>query len=202
MRICIGIRQKYQSIDDEPQLSALSCDRMIIDDNPFSSALSETVLNQYLRAGDTLCIVSLNRLGASPEQIVRVVARLHESGVNLVVKNDGIDPANDLGKAFPLVCAQLAGVLQTQQTHDGETRRRGRPAALTPEMRVKVQQYLERGDGSVMEIARMLRVSPATIYRYFPGRKHPRGSAQPAKPKDGEAGARGAYTITNRESEK
>jgi DNA invertase Pin-like site-specific DNA recombinase len=153
---------------DPDVLRELGCERV------FSAAqnvyLAEDMLD-YLRPGDVLAVTSLSRLGSDLEHVVALLERLHLAGVGILVTGTDIVPGKTLGDAFAKVGAMLAEFARSskqQATGKQRTRSRGRPIALPPEAQMRARLLLKDGTKSVAEVARVLRVSPATLYRYFP----------------------------------
>jgi DNA invertase Pin-like site-specific DNA recombinase len=158
------------SSSDAELLHQFGCERIL--SAAHGVPITEDVI-EYLRPGDTLVVGDLSRLEASLASLIHLVVRLDKAGVTLQVANGEIAPATALGGAFAKVCGILAAFIltQAQQASAGETqqqRSRGRPVALSPEAQRRAARMLKNGRASVNEIAQILKVSPATVYRYFP----------------------------------
>ena len=98
-------------------------------------------LLRALRAGDTLVVTRLDRLGRSVLHLVQLGAHLRERGIGLRVLEQGIDTSTAEGRAmFGMfsVLAELQRELIAANTRDGlaaaraRGRRGGRPARLSP----------------------------------------------------------------------
>jgi DNA invertase Pin-like site-specific DNA recombinase len=155
---------------DAELLRELGCERVL------SAAqgvfITEDIID-YLRPGDVLVVADLARLESDLAKLIYLVERLHKAGVGLQVARTEIAPGTAAGDSFPKLCAILAEFCRTSppQSPDRATRSiraRGRPAALPPEAQKRAERLLKSGRTSVNEIARVLNVSPATVYRYFP----------------------------------
>ncbi len=183
MRIGFGIAGASIGSDepDEIQLKNLECERLFLinEQDSLQDELDQVI--QFFRAGDVLVVMELARLGTDFSRLLYLLAKLSELRVGLQVQRENIQPGTPLGDAFLPCCAVLAGVLHglEEQRSAGAVAaardsRRGRPAALSRSDHARAAKLLEEQRASVIEIARLLHVSPATIYRYFPRRRRSR----------------------------
>lgn len=134
---------------------------------------------EYLRQGDTLALPDLTLLGSSFDELIFGAERLHKQGVSVSAIREGLLPGTAIGEAFGPICAILAHARRQYENQDSKKPDvfvRGRPRALTPEEHARVERLLQRK--SVAEVARILNVSPATIYRNFPRRNGKRARIQ------------------------
>ena len=99
------------------------------------------LLLRHLRAGDTLVITRLDRLGRSVLHLVTLGAALRERGVQLRVLEPGIDTATAEGRAMSgmlSVLAELQRELIVANTRDGlaaaRARARGRTGGRRPKL--------------------------------------------------------------------
>ena len=134
-----------------------------------AALLPEDVI-EYLRPGDTLLVVTLFRLATSLPGLILLFERLQEAGVGVHAIDNRVVPGTTIGDAFGQVCSILAGLHRAATSGAAKEKRgrRGRPIMLTPEDQARAERLLKRA--SVIEVARLLKVSPATIYRHFPRR--------------------------------
>lgn len=133
----------------------------------------------YLRAGDTLVVWRLDRLGRSLKHLVEVVTVLQERGVGFRSLHESIDTTTPTGRLTFHLFAALAEFerdLIRERTMAGlaaaraRGRKGGRKPSLTPQkVKVARRMYAER-DTTVAEIASVLGVSRATVYRHLPNR--------------------------------
>ncbi len=129
-----------------------------------------------LRAGDTLVITRLDRLGRSVLHLVTLGAALRERDVGLRVLEQGIDTDTAEGRAmFGMlsVLAELQRELIIANTRDGLAAARargrvgGRRPKLTPAQALHAQQLYDAGDHTVQQIADLLTVPRSTIYGHL-----------------------------------
>jgi len=136
----------------------------------------------YLRPGDTLVVVSLDRLSRSLADLITLVADLRRHGVGFRSMHEALDTTTPGGRLVFHVFAALAefSVIWTRRelivegTREGldaaraRGTRLGRPPAMTPEQIRHARDLLTRPENTVASIARLLGVSRNTIYKYLP----------------------------------
>jgi DNA invertase Pin-like site-specific DNA recombinase len=127
----------------------------------------------YARAGDTIVVWRLDRLGRSLSHIVRTVADLQGRGIYLRALQDGADSSTSTGRMMIGILASLAEyereLINERSAAAREAARErgrqvGRPTALTDDQ-VRQVRALHAGGESVPDLVRSYRVSRATIYR-------------------------------------
>jgi DNA invertase Pin-like site-specific DNA recombinase len=132
----------------------------------------------YVRAGDTLVVWKLDRLGRSLKHLIEIAADLEERGVDLRFTTQGIDTSTPGGRMVFHMLAALAEFereLIRERTYAGLAAARargrtgGRKKALTDAQLKQVRQMYGSGEYTVATIAEVVRVSPATIYRALNG---------------------------------
>jgi len=62
----------------------------------------------YARAGDTLVVTAIDRLGRSVTEVTRTIADLGERGITLRALREGVDTATPTGRAVASIMATLA----------------------------------------------------------------------------------------------
>lgn len=129
-----------------------------------------------LRAGDTVVVTRLDRLGRSVLHLVMLGAQLRDRGVGLLVLEQGIDTSTAEGRAmFGMlsVLAELQRELIVANTRDGlaAARSRGRTGGrrprLTPRQAALAQRLYDEGEHTVAQIAEMLKVPRTTVYGHL-----------------------------------
>lgn len=127
----------------------------------------------YMRAGDTLVVTRLDRLGRNVRETILTVADLKERGVNVQVLDPKLDTSDPMQSVVLNVMAALAEWerdLLIERTREGvaharaEGRLAGPKPKLTPEQVRLVRKALADGE-SVSSVARSFGVSRQTIYR-------------------------------------
>lgn len=158
-------------------LQAAGCERLYEDRK--SGAKAErpglTKALEVARAGDTLVVWRLDRLGRSLKDLIRLAEQLEGQGVGLRSLHEAIDTASPGGRlVFHLfgALAEFERNLIRERTMAGLSAARargrlgGRPKALDPERRkLAVRLYRER-QHTVGEICRLMGISKPTLYQY------------------------------------
>lgn len=112
----------------------------------------------YLRPGDVLTVVSLDRLGRSLEDLIGIVARLKREGVGFQSLHEKLDTTTPGGMFVFHVFAALAEFIRTiivANTNEGlaaaraRGQRLGRPPAMTPEKIAYARQLLTEPDRTI-----------------------------------------------------
>ncbi len=162
----------------------------------------------YLRAGDTLVVTKLDRLGRSVRNLKQIADDLQARHVGLRALSQGIDTTTPGGRLFFHMLAAIAEFehdLIVERTHDGlaAARARGRNGGpkfkMTPNKIAQARAMYDDGKHTVQQIADTFGVSRLTIYRHLgtalpapPKAAADTKSAQPAEPAEGGSGpARG-----------
>jgi len=131
----------------------------------------------YLRAGDTLVIPSLDRLSRSLQDLITIVAGLRRRGVGFRSLHEALDTTTPGGRLVFHVFAALAEFIReliAEGTREGldaaraRGQRLGRPPAMTAEQIRQARDLLTLPGNSISSIARLHGVSRSTIYKYLP----------------------------------
>ncbi len=132
--------------------------------------------DSYLREGDVLVVWRLDRLGRSLKHLITVVSDLEDRGVGFRSLSESIDTTTSAGKLIFHVFAALAEFerdLIRERTKSGleaaraRGRKGGRKPSLSPKKIEVARRMYKDGDSTVAEIAKVLGVSRATIYRHL-----------------------------------
>ncbi|WP_317891009.1 recombinase family protein [Granulicella arctica] len=135
---------------------------------------------ESLRAGDTLVVWKLDRLGRSVKHLVDLVGDLQKQGVQFKSLTDSIDTGTASGRFFFHVMASLAEMereLIVERTRAGlEVARQlgrtgGRKRQMT-ETKVKAAKKLLASGVPARDVASNLGVSVPTLYRWVPASTH------------------------------
>lgn len=126
-----------------------------------------------LRAGDTLTVWRLDRLGRNLQDLIAIVTDLEARGVTFKSLKESIDTRGPAGKlVFHLFAAlaQFERELMRERTLAGlasarsRGRKGGRPTCLTSAQRKAAVSMMRGNDMSVAEISRHFNVSRSTLY--------------------------------------
>jgi DNA invertase Pin-like site-specific DNA recombinase len=132
-------------------------------------------LLDYARAGDTVVVTAIDRLGRSVAEVTRTTADLGERGILLRALREGIDTATPTGRAVAAIMATLAELElelgRERRAASREARRtRQLPATKPPKLTADRQDQLRRLAATgepVRELAATFGIGPATAYRYL-----------------------------------
>ncbi len=135
---------------------------------------------ESLRAGDTLVVWKLDRLGRSVKSLVDLVGELHTEGVQFRSLTDSIDTGTPSGRFFFHVMANLAEMereLIVERTRAGlevarQLGRIGGRTRLMTESKVKAAKKLLASGVSARDVAGNLGISVPTLYRWLPASTH------------------------------
>lgn len=126
----------------------------------------------YARAGDTLAVVRLDRLGRSLAELLTTVSMLRERGIALLSLEEKIDTSSAAGELVFHVFGAIAHFerrLISERTKDGiaaARAKRKRPGRQPLDMKkVEAAITLVEAKSSPAEAARQLGIGRSTIYR-------------------------------------
>lgn len=135
-----------------------------------------------IRAGDTLVIWKLDRLGRNLAHLIHLTTQLREKKVGLISLHDPIDTTTSQGRLTFGIFASLAEFereLIRERTQAGLTsarargRKGGRPKGMSKEALEKAtiaEALYKNGTISVKRIAEQLDISKTTLYLYLRSR--------------------------------
>ena len=132
----------------------------------------------YLRPGDTLVVWKLDRLARSLKQLIETVEELDRREIGFRSLTESIDTTTPGGKLIFHIFGALAeferAMIRERTVAGLEVARAsgrigGRPPAMTDDDIRAAKAMLADPKITMVEVARRLKVSSATLYRYLPG---------------------------------
>ena len=141
------------------------------DDRPGLAALME-----YVRAGDTVVVWKLDRLGRNLWHILQTVKELTDRCVTLVSTSDGIDSSTPAGRMMIGVLGSLAEyereLIKERTALKRATSRAngikfGRPRKVDDSEHIATARRMKADGHTAKDIAKYLGVSRAKLYRYL-----------------------------------
>jgi DNA invertase Pin-like site-specific DNA recombinase len=129
----------------------------------------------HLRAGDTLVVWRLDRLGRSLRHLIDTVTDLQERGIGFKSLQESIDTTTSGGKLVFHIFGALAEFereIIRERTRAGLTAARargksgGRPKAMTAKQVQMLRNLASDPGNSIDEICKTLGISRTTFYRY------------------------------------
>ena len=160
-------------------LNAAGCERVFEDHA--SGATSDrpnlTACLDYLRRGDVLLVLDLDRLGRLAGELITLIDALGERGIGFRALNSPMDTTTPAGRAFLQIQAAFAEMERNvirQRVREGVTaarargRKGGRPRIMTPEKLRYAQSLMADRARSIPDICRELGDLPSsTLYHYL-----------------------------------
>lgn len=127
-----------------------------------------------LRSGDTLVVTKLDRLARSVRDAADIASEVEERGARLSLGGSVYDSQDPMGKvmfSIMAVFAEFEADLIRQRTREGMAvarsrgRLRGKKPKLSPAQEKHLVGLVESGEHSTSEVAALMGVSRATVYR-------------------------------------
>lgn len=162
------------------ELEVAGCARTFEDHGISGAAMSRPGLDAalaFLRPGDSLTVISLDRLGRDTAGVLALVEELEARGVGLRILGLGLDTATPTGRLVLSILAAVAAMereLIRERVRSGlaEARRRGRVGGRPPALSEAQQDLARRlrAEGrTYAAIADLLGCSTRTVLRVVKG---------------------------------
>ena len=177
----LRIRPRFdRRTDPALQLAALKkagCKTVFRDDGLSGATTERPALRRCLKklkAGDTLIVWKLDRLGRSLRDLITMLDELKRRKVKFRSLTEHIDTDTPTGRAMWQMIGLLAELersLISERTHAGvmAAKRRGvkfgRKRKLTPEQLDHARKLIDKGEHDRQGIAHLFKVSRTTLYR-------------------------------------
>ena len=132
---------------------------------------------EFMQPGDTLVVPSLDRFGRSLHDLITMVATLRRRGVGFTSLHENLDTTTPGGRLVFHVFAALAEFIREliiAGTREGLAAARergrvgGRPTVVTADIIRAARDMLPNPEHSITSIAKLLGVSPGTLYNHIP----------------------------------
>jgi DNA invertase Pin-like site-specific DNA recombinase len=176
----VSTREERQVFDRQiDALRAAGCQR-IFDDRGSGASTDRQGLKaclDYLRKGDVLVVLDLDRLGRLAGELIRLVDELEGRGIGFRALHADFDTTTPMGRAFLQIQAAFAEMERNvirQRVKEGiaaaraRGRKGGRPRRMTPECLRYAQHLMADKGRSVPSICHELGGVPAsTLYHYL-----------------------------------
>ncbi|MCJ0980960.1 recombinase family protein [Rhodococcus sp. ARC_M12] len=174
---------RVSTVDQDPQLqldalTAAGAIRVFTDHGVSGSKADRPQLAaclDHLRSGDTLTVWKLDRLGRDTRHVLDVISDLTSRGVTFASVTEGLHTDGPMGRAMLTIMAafaQLERDTMLERTRAGlaaaakNGRYGGRPPKIAAADVVRAQE-LQRKGLTADDIAKLLSVSRATVYRHL-----------------------------------
>lgn len=133
----------------------------------------------HLRKGDSLTVLSFDRLARSTKQLISIAELLEEKGVDLISLKENINTTTPQGKLVFQVFAAIAefqrSIIKEAQREGIEAAKakgkiKGRPRVNKEKLEAALSLYLNK-QMSVREIERTIGISRGTLYKAIRSRR-------------------------------
>lgn len=130
----------------------------------------------YLRPGDTLVVLRLDRLARTIRHLLELVIQLEKRSIEIKSLEDSIDTSKDNEKSFFHIIRVFAGFernLLKERTMTGLSQARargkkgGRHKILSEEKSEKALSLYREKKHTIQEICRIMNISKPTLYNYL-----------------------------------
>jgi DNA invertase Pin-like site-specific DNA recombinase len=182
-RLAIIGYARVSTTDQNPQLQLdalqeAGATRIYTDHGVSGAAASRPQLDaclDHVREGDVLTVWKLDRLGRNTQHVLAVVDELTSRGIGFRSLTEGLHTEGPMGTAMLTIMAafaQLERDTMIERTRAGlaaaaaNGRKGGRPRKVDDADAAKARQLRDKGITAI-DIAKMLGVSRATVYRYL-----------------------------------
>jgi DNA invertase Pin-like site-specific DNA recombinase len=158
-------------------LKKADCEKIFTDKGVNGGQRERVALKKLMASiqkGDEVTVWRLDRLGRSLQHLIEIVSKFGELGVHFRSLNEEINTSSAGGKLVFHIMGALAEFERTlisDRTKAGMASAKsrgqhvGRPRAMSSE-RIKHAKSLIDAGKSLREVARILKVSPSTLYRH------------------------------------
>jgi Enterobacteriaceae phage serine recombinase len=184
------VKYGYARVSTEDQNAAMQhaalnkdrCKKIFTDTLPGGSTKRPALRRclKTLEPGDSLTVWKLDRLGRSLRDLMTILDDLKQRGVKFKSLTEAIDTETPAGRAMWQmigIMAEFEHSLISERTRAGVKAARGRGVkfgrkpALAPEQieHAKELRYRKKDPKTPQQIARILKCSPATVYRALAG---------------------------------
>ncbi|WP_392900722.1 recombinase family protein [Streptomyces sp. LN699] len=186
-RVSTGGQKLERQLD---ALTAAGCRKIFADRKSGKNALRPELkaCHAFLDPGDTLVVPSLDRYGRSLQDLINMVAELRERGIGFTSLHENLDTTTPGGRLVFHVFAALAEFIRELiviGTNEGLAAARargrvgGRPSVATEEVIRAARDLLPDPDRSITSIAKLLGISPGTLYNHIPDLQELRAGTVP-----------------------
>lgn len=143
---------------------------------------------EFTQVGDTLVVPALDRLGRSLQDLITIVGDLRRREIGFTSLHENLDTTTPGGRLVFHVFAALAefirelivsGTLEGLAAARDRGRVGGRPTVATPDVIRAARDMLPNPAHSITSIAKLLGVSPGTLYNHIPDLLELRSGAGP-----------------------
>ncbi|MFF7730925.1 recombinase family protein [Streptomyces sp. NPDC008001] len=188
-RVSTGGQKLDRQID---ALTAAGCRKIFADKKSGKNDLRPELkaCHAFLDAGDTLVVPALDRYGRSLQDLINMVAELRRREIDFTSLHENLDTTTPGGRLVFHAFAALAEFIReliVSGTREGLAAARargkvgGHPTVVDEKIFNMARDLLPNPEHSITAIAKMLGVSPGTLYNHIPDLRELRASRIPAQ---------------------
>lgn len=123
----------------------------------------------FIRKGDTLITVDLDRLGRDSIDVQQNISLLKDKGVNIIITRLGVDLATDAGELLVTILSKVAEMERRktmERANAGRARAKAEGKTLGRKQKINPDDVKAmRKEFSILETARKLGISTASVKR-------------------------------------
>ena len=132
------------------------------------------ILLEVIGEGDEVVVWKFDRIGRNTLHVLEAVQKITEKGATFRSLTENIDTSGPMGQAMLTIMAAFAQLERdtiAERTRAGLEAAKakgkvgGRPSVVDSKKLATIKKLLASGDHSRADIARMVGISPATLYR-------------------------------------
>ncbi|GAB2444179.1 recombinase family protein [Streptomyces incanus] len=188
-RVSTGGQKLDRQID---ALTAAGCRRIFADKKSGKDDLRAELkaCHAFLQPGDTLVVPALDRYGRALKDLVNMVGELRSREIGFTSLHERLDTTTAGGRLIFHVFAALAEFIReliVSGTREGLASARargrvgGRPTVVNPDIIRAARDMLPNPEHSITSIAKLLGVSPGTLYNHIPDLQELRAGRVPTQ---------------------
>jgi DNA invertase Pin-like site-specific DNA recombinase len=189
-RVSTGGQKLGRQLD---ALTAAGCRRIFHDKRSGKTAQRPELkaCHAFLAEGDTLVVPSLDRYGRSLADLIAMVGDLRRREIGFTSLHENLDTTTPGGRLVFHVFAALAEFIReliVAGTREGlaaakaRGRTGGRPTVINADLLRAARDMLPNPEHSITSIAKLLGVSPGTLYNHIPDLRELRATHHPSTP--------------------
>ena len=134
-----------------------------------------TALLEKVTSGDAIVVTAIDRLGRSLKDLIDIITLLKNKGVSFISLKEQMDTNTDIGMLlFGMMCSisEFERKLINRRIYDGVQRAKekgkykGRRYGTDADIRREIVEKMKSGNYTVSYLAKMAKVSRATLYRW------------------------------------
>ncbi len=167
--------QEQNTIRQETMMKALGVDEIYIDKASGKSTDRPQLkqMMEYVRKGDTVIVESISRFARNTRDLLELVERLTDKGVEFVSQKEAIDTSTPTGKFMLTIFGAVAElerdyILQRQREGIEIAKRQGKYKGRKPITHPdfdRITAQWRSGEITAVEAMRRLDMKPRTFYR-------------------------------------